>query len=154
MPDVAAHEIRRRLTEVVITPEHAQRSESPAFRAAKARLRQDGHYRCWVCGATTALQVHHFAVEWSLAGDADWDAVRQHCEALDPYGYGRLLRAKPMTSPDDIRNLLVLCEAHHIGVDHADGGSGTGIHEITFPIWVMQRLALAGHDPVPQEGQA
>lgn len=153
MADVAEHAQTRTLREVVITPDHAQRTESPEFRAAKERLRADGHYRCWVCGATDNLQVHHFGIEWSLAGVADWTEVKAFCEEWDPYGYGRLLRNQPITSADDVRNMLVLCQEHHTGVDHADNDSGTGIHSLTFPVWVVQKLARAGADPVPQVGE-
>ncbi|MCY0901600.1 MAG: hypothetical protein OWU32_05355 [Firmicutes bacterium] len=153
MERVDEHVQRRTLKEVVIVPDHARRTESSAFRASKERLRADGHERCWVCGATDSLQVHHFGMEWSLAHVADWGQVKAFVEEWDPYGYGRLLRNQPMESPDDVRNLLVLCERHHIGVDHEDGGSGTGIHELTFPIWVVQRLGMAGADVVPQGGE-
>lgn len=150
---VKEHVIKRTLHEVVITPDHVKRTESEDFREAKKRLRADGHYQCWVCGSTNNLQVHHFGIEWSLANVADWDKVKAFCEEWDPYGYGRLLRNVPMNSPDDVRNMLVLCQKHHTGVDHADGGSGTGIHEMSFPIWVAQKLAKAGIDVVPQSGQ-
>lgn len=150
---VQEHVMTRTLHEVVITPDHVKRSESEEFRESKKRLRDDGHYKCWVCGSTENLQVHHFGIEWSLANVADWDKVKAFVEEWDPYGYGRLLRNKPMTSPDDIRNMLVLCQEHHTGVDHTDGGSGTGIHEMTFPIWVVQKLALEGAIPVPQKGE-
>ncbi|RIV17627.1 hypothetical protein D2Q93_15035 [Alicyclobacillaceae bacterium I2511] len=149
---VEEHVLFRSLKEVVMTPSHVHRTESAEFRRNKQRLREDGHYRCWVCGTTEGLQVHHFGIEWSLANLADWEKVKAFCVEWDPYGYGRLLRNQPMNSPDDIRNLLVLCETHHIGVDTADGGSGTGIHELTFPIWVVQKLAQVGRVPVPQPG--
>jgi hypothetical protein len=141
---VPAHVIRRRLTEIVITPEHVRREESEEFHRNKERLREDGHWRCFLCGTTDALQVHHFACEWSLWPDADPEKVKTFCETFDPYGYGRLLRHKPLTSPDDIRNLLVLCETHHIAAE-------TGVHSITMPIWLIQGLAKTGEDPVPQE---
>ena len=153
MINIKEHIITKTLHEVVVTPDHAQRSESEEFRRTKERLKADGHYWCWACGATDNLQVHHFGIEWSLANIADWDKVKAFCEEWDPYGYGRLLRNQPMSSPDDVRNMLVLCQEHHTGVDHADGGSGTGIHELTFPIWLVQKLVKAGADPVPQAGE-
>ena len=151
---VEAHEMKRTLTEIVITPEHAERTESPEFRKAKERLKADGHYKCWVCGATENLQVHHFGAEWSLEGVTDFDKLKAFCEEWDPYGYGRLLKNHPITSVDDVRNMLVLCQEHHTGVDHADENSGTGIHSLTFPVWVIQKLAKTGEDPVPQNGES
>ena len=154
MADVEAHEIIRHLTEVVITPEHAKRTESEAFRQAKERLQADGHYRCWICGTKQSLEVHHMFVEWSLAGVADWSKVKALAEECDIYGYGRLLRNQPLTSPDDIRNLVTLCATHHVGVDHADSRSGTGVNELTMPIWLIQKLARSQEDPVPQAGES
>ena len=150
---VREHLEKHTLREVVITPSHVRRTESEAFRRNKQRLREDGHYQCWVCGSTENLQVHHFGIEWSLSNIADWEKVKAFCEEWDPYGYGRLLHNQAITSPDDIRNLLVLCQEHHTGVDHADGGSGTGIHDLTFPVWVVQKLAKTADGPVPQAGQ-
>lgn len=49
--------------------------------------------------------------------------------------------------------MCVPIDSGHTGVDHADDGSGVGIHEITFPIWVVQKLALAGVEIVPQAGE-
>lgn len=148
-----AHETIRHLVEVVITPEHAERTESAEFRHAKERLKADGHYKCWLCEATENLQVHHFGAEWSLENITDFAKLKAFCEEWDPYGYGRLLKNQPMTTVDDVRNMLVLCQEHHTGVDHADGNSGTGIHSLSFPVWIIQKLAKQGEDPVPQDGE-
>lgn len=149
---VNAHIMTRHLTEVVITPEHADRKESEEFSHAKARLKADGHYHCWVCGATENLQVHHFGLEWSLNNIADFDKLKEFCEEWDPYGYGRLLRNQPITTADDVRNMLVLCQEHHTG--GSKDGAANGIHEITFPVWVSQKLAKQGEEPVPQDGES
>jgi hypothetical protein len=148
---VAAHAETRTLHEMVITPDHVKRHESEEFRRTKQRLKEDGHYKCWVCGSTENLQVHHYGLEWSLGNIGDFDALKEFVETFDVYGYGRLLRNQPITSVDDIRNAMVLCQKHHTGVDHANGGTGTGIHEMTFPIWIAQKLCI--ENPVPQEGE-
>lgn len=142
---VSAHTITRTITESFVDPAHARRKESAEFRAAKRRLRADGHYRCWVCRVTKRLQAHHWACEWMFWPDADPAKVKQVVEEFDPYGYGHLLRHRPVETPDDIRNLLVLCSRHHIK-------RGTGVHELTMPTWLVQRIARAGMDPVPQAG--
>lgn len=147
-----AHEIIRHLTEIVITPEHAERTESAEFRRNKERLKEDGHYKCWICGTTENLQVHHMA-EWMFANIVDFAKLKAFVEEWDIYGYGRLLKNKPITSVDDIRCLVTLCQRHHTGVDHSDGNGGTGIHNLTFPAWLIQKLAKEGEDPVPQEGE-
>lgn len=149
---VEAHEIKRTLTEVVIDPSHAERTESAEFRKNKKRLKTDGHFFCWVCGTTENLAVHHMA-EWMFANIVDFDKLKVFVEEWDIYGYGRLLKNKPLTSVDDLRGLIVLCHRHHTGVDHADGNSGTGIHNVSFPVFLIQKLAKTDKDPVPQDGQ-
>ena len=151
--DIPEHVITRVLHDDVVDPTHAERTESPAFRDAKARLKADGHWTCWICGTTDHLQVHHFLAEYMFKDLVDLTVMKDVAEALDPYGYGRLLRNKPITDPEDIRGFLVLCQTHHTGIDHTAGGSGTGIHELTFSTWIMQKLAKKGLDPVPQPGE-
>lgn len=137
------HIIKRTITEIVIDPSHAEREESAEFRRSKARLKEDGHYHCWTCGTTEDIQIHHRAAEWMFEQDVDFDKMKQYCEENDTYGYGRLLRNKPITSVDDVRNCQALCRKHHIE-------KGTGIHELTYPAWLMQKLAKDGCNPVPQ----
>lgn len=150
---VPAHEIRRTIHDDVIDPCHANRTESKTFRAAKRRLKADGHWQCWICSATQNLQVHHFLAEYAFKTITDLAELKIVAEALDLYGYGHLMRNVPITDPEDIRGMMVLCEPHHIGVDHANGGSGTGIHDLTFSSWIMQRLAKKHLNPVPQPGE-
>lgn len=83
----------------------------------------------------------------------DFEKLKEFCEEWDIYGYGRLLRKQPITTVDDIRNQMVLCRDHHVSVDHADGGGGTGIHDLTFPSWLIQKLAKDGANPIPQKGE-
>jgi len=71
--------------------------------------------------------------------------------AFDPYGYSKAMSDQPITSVDDVRNMLVLCQAHHTGVDHKDGGGGTGIHALTFSSWIAQ--AVCKISPVPRKGE-
>lgn len=139
----------RNLKEIVITPEHVKRKESKEFKAAKKRLKEDGHYQCWVCGSTEKLQVHHYLAEWSLEADVDFQKLKELAEIFDIYGYGRLLRNKPITTVDDIRNMMVLCQEHHTG--GTTDGSANGIHNITFPAWIMQKICKDGYDPIPED---
>ncbi|KAA0888753.1 hypothetical protein [Oryzomonas rubra] len=146
---MAGKMIKRTLTEIVVVPEHGERTESAEFRRTKKRLKADGHFKCWVCGATEDIEVHHYGGEWSLSNDIDFAKLKEFCEEWDVYGYGRLLKAQPITTVDDIRNAMCLCREHHT----SDGNDGVnnGIHFITFPIWIAQRLAKAGESPVPDD---
>lgn len=148
---VEAHKTVRHFTETVITPEHIDRTESEEFRQSKERLKQDGHYHCWVCNSTEDLQVHHLGCEWSLQNVCSFEKLKEFLLEWDVYGYSRLLKNKPIESVDDIRNMLVLCREHHLSGDK--DGASNGIHNITFPVWVMQKLAKQDENPVPQDGE-
>jgi hypothetical protein len=147
---VPSHDVVRHLKEIVRTPEHVKRKESALFRESKRRLREDGHYECYVCGSTDELQVHHYGGEWSLENVLDLGKLKAFLEEWDVYGYGKLLRNKPLKSVDDVRNMMVLCQEHHTG--GTDDGSANGIHNITFPAWISQKLVRDGEETVPLEG--
>lgn len=144
---------QKTIHDFAVDPDHADRTESPEFADAKRRLKEDGHYKCYICGGTENLQVHHRAVEYMFANLADWDKVKEFVEEWDIYGYGKLLKNKLLTSKDDVRNQMVLCQEHHTGVDHEDGGGGTGAHGLTWSSWIIQKLARPGCNPVPQKGE-
>ncbi len=127
---VAAHEVTRHLIEVDDYPAHPVRMESARFEHNRAAL--IGLARgCWVCGATEEIEAHH-VFEW-----AEWDAldpvmVLDTLRAFNPYGLTYDEPQPPITDPDDIRNLLLLCALHHRERE-------TGIHEISWPMWLVQR---------------
>lgn len=151
MPSI--HLIERHLKVLAVDPNEVQRTESPTFRKSVERLKEDGHYRCWICGSTEGLQVHHRGAEWQYGTIVDFGLLKEFLEEWDPYGYSKVLKAQPITTVDDIRNQLVLCQRHHTGVDHTDGSMGTGIHDMDFPTWVAQKIARKGLEPVPQDGE-
>lgn len=148
------HVENRTIRDFVIDPDHHERTESAEFRETKRRLREDGHYKCYICGSEEDIQIHHRALEYMFTNVADMDKVKEFCEEWDVYGYGKLLKNKPMTSQDDIRNALALCQMHHTGVDHKNGNSGTGIHSLTFSSWIIQKLCKDGANPIPQNGES
>jgi hypothetical protein len=149
----AEHIEQRTIHDFAIDPDHIEREESAEFREAKHRLKQDGHYKCYICGTTENIQVHHRASEFMFNNVVDFDLLKEFCEEWDVYGYGKLLKHKQLTTCDDVRNQLCLCMPHHIGVNHEDGGGGTGIHSLTFPSWIIQKLALPNANPIPQKGE-
>lgn len=147
---VGLHVEKRTLHDYVIDPDHAERNESALFRQTKERLKKDGHYKCFVCGGTENLQVHHLACEWMFANVVNYAKLQNVLQAFDPYGYSTKI-TNPITSVDDVRNMLVLCQPHHTGVDHKDGSGGTGIHALTMPSWIAQ--AVCNTSPVPMKGE-
>ena len=149
---VSEHVETINLHDIVITPAHADRTASAEFERSVKRLKEDGHYKCWVCGVAEGIQVHHFGCEWSLEGFVDFSRLKDLLEAFDIYGYGRLMKNTPLTSVDDVRNMMCLCQQHHTGVNHT-ANNATGIHDLVFPMWIIQAMAKAGDDPVPQSGE-
>jgi hypothetical protein len=141
-----------KLVECYWLPTHDKRRQSPLFTKNKHFLRDEVQLPCWICrtrgGPQNPLEVHHI-FEWALWNALDPRRMTLILEVLEFYEEGylaatgprratletALAAAKasgPLTSPDDIRNLAVLCQMHH-------RGRFTGTHMITFPIW----LALA-----------
>jgi hypothetical protein len=91
--------------------------------------------------------VHHLH-EWSLWDALDHDKVLDTLHVFDPYGFTHKVGEQPIETPDDIRNLLVLC-GHHVidGVAVPGGhhrGVNLGVHELTMPIWIAIRACKDG----------
>lgn len=141
------HEMKHSVTEFVEIPDHAKRTESALFSRNKRTLVRQLDLPCWVCGNRDHREVHHIH-EWALWGALDPDKALDTLHVFDPYGFTHQIGEKPLESPDDIRNLLVLCGhceingvpvpgGHHRGVD-------AGIHDLTFPTWIAQRAVKPG----------
>lgn len=141
------------LKDFVIDPDHHERTESAEFREVKKRLREDGHYHCYICGTEENIQIHHRALEYMFNNIGDMKKVKDFCEEWDIYGYGKLLKNRPMINCDDIRNMMSLCNAHHTGVDHENNSTGIGVHSLSFSSWIIQKLCLDGANPIPQKGE-
>lgn len=137
--------------EVVITPCHGER-DTTTFRRSVERIKEDGHYQCFVTGRTDNLQVHHIC-EFSLEHCFDFQKVKAFLLRHDPYGYSNLLKNTDIVSVDDVRNLMVLTQEMHTGVDHEDCGSGIGLHETSWTVFVAQCVCKDGFNPVPQKGE-
>jgi hypothetical protein len=97
--------------------------------------------------------VHH-VFEWALWSAVDPRRVTAIVEILEFYEDGYLARAGKrrgaleealgaargvMRSPDDIRNLVVLCQDHH-------RIAGTGVHTISFPVWIALSAMKKGEN--------
>ena len=71
--------------------------------------------------------------------EVDYKKLKEACESIDVYGYGEEMKNIPITSVDDIRNLVNVCECHHKRADH-------GIHNIPFADWLMQKVRMENED--------
>ena len=110
-----------------------ERVESLLFKANKSKLYADKHFQCFICGAKTGLNVHHFICQWANKEKVDFNVLKVMCERFDVYGYAEQMQELPITSIDDIRNLMVLCEGHHKRADH-------GIHNLTFADFMLEKV--------------
>lgn len=145
MEEIKAHETIRKITEIIEVPEHEKRKgESKLFHENVKKLKEDGNYKCFISNTSEDLQVHHLICEWSLEGKVDYVKLKRMCEIFDPYGYGARMKDIPITSVDDIRNLLVLSRKYH-------EESVTGIHNTTFSAWVSQAVVKDGEETIPQD---
>ena len=153
MADVEAHTLLLHVAVPEWVPTHAERDEaSPEFRHARETLIADGHTTCWGCALAgrrvPAAEAHHFGAEWCEWNAADPDRVLAFLESIDPYGYAAKMKGQPLTGPDDIRNLLMLCVGCHRGAPRqpADraaepgGYEGGGLHYQPFPTWLAERF--------------
>jgi hypothetical protein len=154
MADIVAHFKKGTFEEQYWLPAHNERRESALFKANKKFVRDECGVPCWVCGSKKDLEVHH-VFEWAFWNALDRQKITNILNAIAFYDDDYICSAnkpdelrkkideleqkkKIVDSPDDIRNLVVLCRKHH-RLTH------TGIHTLSFPIW----LAMSG---VPAKG--
>jgi hypothetical protein len=79
---------------------------------------------------TAILEVLEFYEEGYLAKSAKKAALQKR--------YADAVESGPLCTPDDVRNLVVLCQQHH-------RDKGVGIHMISFPVWIgMAALKKGG----------
>lgn len=145
---VLAHDQVETFREDVVYPQHAQRKESPLFAQNKRQLVTKLDTPCFTCGSRDAREVHHFIVEWAMWDEVDPAKVLQTAHHFDIYGFAAQMGDMPFESPDDIRNLMVLCGSHTLDGETIEGGHhrgvDCGIHRTTFPTWIGQKIAKDG----------
>lgn len=135
------HLHKETFTEVLEIPDHEKRTTSNLFKKNREHLVDELGKGCWVCGSKEDLEVHHYLVEWSLFNDCDCAKLTELSKVFDAYGFGKLMETE-IDNPDDIRNLMVLCKHHHREPNN-------GVHEVTFPTWIAQKIAKDGVDLTP-----
>lgn len=112
-----------------------ERVESHLFRANKIKLKEEGHAQCFICGTTEKINTHHMMCPYAKQKEVDYDKLKSVCEVVDIYGYAEQMKDIPITSVDDIRNLINVCEGHHKRADH-------GIHNVPFADWLIQKVRV------------
>lgn len=117
------HNQVRTLKELAHYEAHPERRESDEFRRIKEQLKRE-HRSCFIDNGYCEgqLEVHHAIVELSAAEGVDWQRVKKDYPNID--------------HADDIDQMMVLCAKHH-------RGRYTGVHNITYNIWLLQRYMTA-----------
>jgi hypothetical protein len=148
---VEEHIQQQTIHTVMIVPSHNERGYDETFEKAKDTLKRDGFLdNCWLCGSNKNLQVHHWWAEWCENRIIDLKILKLMCDSFDIYGYSKKLYDVPITEISDIRQLMTLCQEHHTGTDSTNNNSPTGIHQLPFNEWILQKVAVIS--PIPQEG--
>lgn len=145
-----AHEEKKTLTVVYNVEAHADRRETALYENSREKLFkhtpvvifQNDPGRCFICQRTqeevgAPLQSHHFGIERCFAeAPILWDLVKRD---FPSFPWRDFNEKNPYTFVDDMSAQgLLLCEEHHIGKD-------TGIHNVPFPLWIMQRYLAPGY---------
>lgn len=116
---VHAHDQVRKLIEVIHYPDHEKRTESEEFIEIRKRLHT---HPCYISNGFCEgrIEIHHSVIEWAASNEVDWAKVQSEL------GFDHV---------DAETQMMPLCHKHHVGL-------GTGIHEITYPAWILQRFLL------------
>lgn len=146
--DVPAHVQTRTLTETLWYPDHLPRKASAEYTRTHHHLIDVLDEPCWVCGVrkstlrdkasnphgATQLETHHWHVEWALANAVDPAKILADFPAMGAADDAHLRQWL-----DSEGQMLVLCDVHHRHGLY-------GIHSVTYPAWVVQRVLKAGYD--------
>ncbi len=151
------HAVNRILHENVLYPEHAARTESPAYANAHHHMVVELDLPCIVCGVKNstlgdatqnrfgakAIETHHHVLEWALQNAVDPAKFNARLLPNLAHRYpNEPLYKQPMNGQQILdwvdhseHNLWPVCDVHHRHVE-------VGIHAITYPAWVAQDLLL------------
>lgn len=138
---VLRHMVKKTIEEMIYYPEHDKRHETETYRKNREKL--VSQHGCYICNTTKNLEAHHYGCEWAEWHNADPKKLREFLLTFDVYGLSHKISA-PLTSVDDIRNLMILCSKHHRHKLY-------GIHHMTFPYWIMQKIKKEDVKLIPKK---
>lgn len=160
MADIVEHFKKGTFEEQYWIPAHNARRESTLFKNNKKFIRDKCGAPCWVCGSSTDLEVHH-VFEWAFWNALDPTKVTNILNAIEFYDDDYVAKAKDpkalrtrlmelseskpfLDTPDDLRNLVVLCTEHH-------RLQYSGIHSVSFPLWLAVAAVPTGGGVLTRE---
>lgn len=147
------YELHRKLDERAFYPKHDLRKESPEYARVHHAMVHDEDLPCEICGVRNStlrrrtknpfrasqLETHHATIEWALANIVSLELFQRHVidplAVLHPEKYRRHFTKTEMRAwiDHDRDNLMVLCDVHH-------RHKWVGVHAITGPVWIAQRV--------------
>jgi hypothetical protein len=153
MPEKRTLPAREQVRTIVEIEEFDARPErgadSPEFTRNKHMLVKRLDLPCWVCGSRDNREVHHIH-EHAQWVKLDPEKVKDTLLCFDVYGYSHHMIDQPVTSPDDIRNLVVLCGHLEQDGQTIEGGhhrgKGVSAHGSTWDLFFAQRAVKAGEE--------
>jgi len=152
------HEQKDTLSVDVEIPAHPPRKATALFEKTKRMIVGIGTAlgftikrpagRCWICNRTAQeagqpLEAHHFGVERAyIDANLRWDLIQEDFPLFDWKNFDP---ANPESFVDNMSSQgILLCKQHHTGKD-------SGIHDLPFSIWIMQRYLADGERFSPTE---
>lgn len=160
-------ELKRTLSEDVLYPPHAPRTESPEYKAIHKKMVVDEDRPCLVCGVRNsdlkdpkrrddpainpygakAIETHHRLIEWALAGAVDLakfnarilPGLLHHTGDTTTFGHDFTQEEMEAFVDHGEQNLWPICDKHH-------RSPRIGIHAITGPIWGVQDVLKDGYN--------
>jgi hypothetical protein len=124
------HEFKETIVIDIFYPDHPPRKESSLFTKTKHHLVKVLDTPCWICGTKENREVHHFHAEWADSEGIDWNKMRSLHPDFDWSTF-----KEPEDFIDSAYNMMILCSKDHRLKNH-------GIHNLPYPIWIMQRNQL------------
>ncbi len=150
--------LRRTLVELCFYPPHEPRKASSEYRKVHHHLIYDLDTPCWRCGVRHstggAMETHHAVVEVAAVNGVDFDTLAAdypELRLLLRQANGETLDAAEERAIhefiDGEGGLLVLCAACH-------RSPMEGVHEITYPAWVLRRFERPDWHFTPESKEA
>lgn len=111
-------------------PDHPARPGDPHYKhfiQARKRMLKLGLLKCWICGDTDNIELHHSLIEYALQNGVD---MTKFTELYPEFGEMDDETFKNWIEGEG--NLTPLCRLHHTG--------DLGIHTLTYPEWLPLRF--------------
>ena len=163
---VREHLQKNTITEIVDYPSHGVRDVAEFNRLTEQRIVKNNQ-PCFICGVTAkdimtkpelkdhgSIELHHCVAQFALENGVDLEKWNKTIIPLFNKGIiwnpNQEKLVAPMTAQEVVNfvnygnaNMLPLCTKHH-------RGKFTGIHSLSYPIWISQKFLQSQYLPENQ----